>query len=171
VDVVAKELGILCYVTPRLEVLRSTCLDAGRISLCGEESSAPAATISAKRWPLGPCCSGCRSWRCAAVRLAELVGRALETASAGHYYSPHDRSHRQRQSPGLYEPPEGMLPLPGGGQLRRPQHHHTADDFTLYDPVDGSLTKRPGPAACLPKTGSRVVFRLSGTGPGATLRL
>ena len=47
----------------------------------------------------------------------------------------------------------------------------TADDFAYHDPVDGSVSKNQG-IRILFEGGSRVVFRLSGTGTsGATLRL
>jgi len=46
-----------------------------------------------------------------------------------------------------------------------------ADDFTYMDPVDGSTTSGQG-IRVLFKSGSRFVFRLSGTGvQGATIRL
>jgi phosphoglucomutase len=47
----------------------------------------------------------------------------------------------------------------------------TADDFTYYDPVDGSVAKKQG-IRFLMSDGSRIVFRLSGTaGSGATVRM
>ena len=46
-----------------------------------------------------------------------------------------------------------------------------ADDFTYHDPVDGSVSEHQGIRVFL-KDGSRIVFRLSGTGTvGATLRV
>jgi phosphoglucomutase len=46
-----------------------------------------------------------------------------------------------------------------------------ADDFAYHDPVDGSVSKNQGIRVMF-EGGSRVVFRLSGTGTsGATLRL
>ena len=47
----------------------------------------------------------------------------------------------------------------------------SADDFSYTDPVDGSRSDKQGVRILL-ENGSRVVFRLSGTGTeGATLRL
>jgi len=47
----------------------------------------------------------------------------------------------------------------------------TADDFTYFDPVDGSVSKKQG-IRFLMEDGSRIVFRLSGTaGSGATVRM
>mgnify|MGYP005849042801 CR=1 FL=1 len=46
-----------------------------------------------------------------------------------------------------------------------------SDDFTYYDPVDGSVAKKQG-IRFLMTDGSRVIFRLSGTaGSGATVRM
>jgi len=46
-----------------------------------------------------------------------------------------------------------------------------ADDFSYTDPVDGSVSQKQGVRVLL-EDGSRVVFRLSGTGTeGATLRV
>ena len=48
---------------------------------------------------------------------------------------------------------------------------HAADDFEYHDPVDGSDTKAQG-IRILFEGGSRIVYRLSGTGTaGATLRV
>ena len=47
----------------------------------------------------------------------------------------------------------------------------TADSFSYLDPVDGSTSANPG-LRVLFEGGSRIVFRLSGTGTeGATLRV
>ena len=46
-----------------------------------------------------------------------------------------------------------------------------ADDFAYTDPVDGSVSRQQGVRVIL-QDGSRLVFRLSGTGTeGATLRI
>jgi phosphoglucomutase len=46
-----------------------------------------------------------------------------------------------------------------------------ADDFTYFDPVDGSVSKKQG-IRFLMEGGSRIIFRLSGTaGSGATVRM
>merc|ERR1719235_1985933 len=58
-----------------------------------------------------------------------------------------------------------MIPELGGEPVA------IADDFTYVDPVDGSTTKKQGIRVIF-KSGSRFVFRLSGTGvQGATIRL
>ena len=47
----------------------------------------------------------------------------------------------------------------------------TCDDFSYHDPIDGSISHQQG-TRILFEDGSRIVFRLSGTGTeGATLRI
>jgi len=47
----------------------------------------------------------------------------------------------------------------------------TADDFAYHDPIDGSMSEHQGIRIGF-EDGSRIVFRLSGTGTaGATLRV
>ena len=62
--------------------------------------------------------------------------------------------------------------LPGlAGQAIDGRHVATADDFAYTDPVDGSRRERQGVRIVF-EDGSRIVFRLSGTGTeGATLRV
>uniref|UniRef100_A0A7S0QM37 phosphoglucomutase (alpha-D-glucose-1,6-bisphosphate-dependent) n=1 Tax=Pyramimonas obovata TaxID=1411642 RepID=A0A7S0QM37_9CHLO len=56
-------------------------------------------------------------------------------------------------------------------QSTKGQHQYTTDDFTYTDPVDGSVSPKQG-IRILFADGSRVVFRLSGTGVvGATIRM
>jgi phosphoglucomutase len=88
-----------------------------------------------------------------------------------HYYSRHDyEAIASEAAHGLYDRLKGMLPtLVGQGFAGR--SIATADDFSYSDPVDGSLTTGQGLRLLL-DDGSRVVFRLSGTGTqGATLRV
>ena len=63
-----------------------------------------------------------------------------------------------------------LASLPGT-ERRQASKIAAADDFAYHDPVDGSVSKNQG-IRILFEGGSRVVFRLSGTGTsGATLRV
>lgn len=88
-----------------------------------------------------------------------------------HYYSRHDyEAIASEKAHGLYDRLKGMLPSLVGQDFAG-RRISTADDFSYSDPVDGSLTSGQGLRILL-DDGSRVVFRLSGTGTqGATLRL
>ena len=57
------------------------------------------------------------------------------------------------------------------GQVLEGQKVAIADDFSYTDPIDGSVSSKQG-VRLIFENGSRVVFRLSGTGTeGATLRV
>jgi len=57
------------------------------------------------------------------------------------------------------------------GKTFGPYTVQTCDDFSYTDPVDGSISKNQG-IRILFSDGSRIIFRLSGTGTeGATLRV
>ena len=68
VDVVAKELGIDCFETPTGWKFFGNLLDAGKITLCGEESFGTGSNHVREKDGSGPCSSGCRSWPCAAAQ-------------------------------------------------------------------------------------------------------
>jgi phosphoglucomutase len=88
-----------------------------------------------------------------------------------NYYSRHDYEAVDTDAAnGLIDNLRAQLPtLPGKvfGSLTAEK----ADDFAYHDPVDKSVSEHQG-IRILFKGGSRVVFRLSGTGTsGATLRV
>jgi phosphoglucomutase len=57
-DRVAEALGISCFETPTGWKYFGNLLDAGMVTLCGEESYGTGSTTSAKRMACGRCCSG-----------------------------------------------------------------------------------------------------------------
>jgi phosphoglucomutase len=88
-----------------------------------------------------------------------------------NYYSRHDYEEVDSVAAnGLMDHLRGQLAtLPG--QRLSAGTVATADDFSYTDPVDGSVSAHQG-VRILFEDGSRIVFRLSGTGTaGATLRL
>jgi phosphoglucomutase len=169
-DVVAKALGIACFETPTGWKFFGNLLDAGRITLCGEESFGTGSNHIREKdglWAV-------LFWlQILAVR-GEPVRQVMDShwATYGrHYYSRHDYEAIESDvAHGLYGRMKEMLPsLPGqhfAGRLIS-----AADDFGYSDPVDGSVSRGQGLRVLL-EDGSRVVLRLSGTGTqGATLRL
>ena len=170
VDVVAKELGIACFETPTGWKFFGNLLDAGRITLCGEESFGTGSNHIREKDGL---------W--AVLFWLQILARKRTSVAAimadhwsrfgRHYYSRHDyEAIASERAHGLYDRVKGMLPqLPGQSFAGRTIA--SADDFSYTDPVDGSTTTGQGLRVLL-NDGSRVVFRLSGTGTqGATLRL
>src|SRR5690606_12546363 len=99
------------------------------------------------------------------------IGRQHWAEYGRNYYSRHDYEEVDTEAAnGLMDALRGRLSsLPGQsfGDLKV----EAADDFSYTDPIDGSVSTRQG-IRILFEGGSRVVFRLSGTGTsGATLRV
>ena len=169
-DVVAKALGIECFETPTGWKFFGNLLDAGRITLCGEESFGTGSNHIREKdglWAV-------LFWlQILAVR-GEPVRRVMDShwATYGrHYYSRHDYEAIESDTAHtLYDRVKGMLPSLVG-QSFAGRLISAADDFGYTDPVDGSVSRGQGLRVLL-EDGSRVVLRLSGTGTqGATLRV
>ncbi len=169
-DVVAAELGIPCFETPTGWKFFGNLLDAGRITLCGEESFGTGSNHIREKdglWAV-------LFW----LQILAVRGCSVAEVMAGHwnrfgrhYYSRHDyEAVASEAAHGLYDRISGMLTtLPG--QAFAGRTIRAADDFGYTDPVDGSISKGQGLRMQL-DDGSRVVLRLSGTGTkGATLRV
>ncbi len=170
VDVVAKELGIECFETPTGWKFFGNLLDAGRITLCGEESFGTGSNHIREKdglWAVLFWLQILARRRCSVAEIMEDHWKHF----GRHYYSRHDyEAIASEKAHGLYDRLKGMLPSLVGQDFAG-RRISTADDFSYSDPVDGSLTSGQGLRILL-DDGSRVVFRLSGTGTqGATLRL
>ncbi len=169
-DVVAKELGIPCFETPTGWKFFGNLLDAGRITLCGEESFGTGSDHIREKdglWAV-------LFWLNILAKRREPVAEIMAehwSRFGRHYYSRHDyEAIASDAAHGLYNRIKEMLPALVG-QSFAGRTIATADDFAYTDPVDGSLTSGQGLRLLL-DDGSRVVLRLSGTGTqGATLRV
>ena len=169
-DVVAKALGIECFETPTGWKFFGNLLDAGRITLCGEESFGTGSNHIREKdglWAV-------LFWLNILARRREPVSRIMAEhwgRFGRHYYSRHDyEAIASEAAHGLYNRVKDMQPALVG-QAFAGRTIATADDFAYTDPVDGSLTSGQGLRLLL-DDGSRVVLRLSGTGTqGATLRV
>lgn len=170
VDLVAERLGIPCFETPTGWKFFGNLLDAGKVTLCGEESAGTGSDHIREKdglWAV-------LLW----LNILARDGRDIVQLRADHwrsfgrnYYSRHDYEEIPTQdAEKLMTTLRNHLPdLPGttvaGMQIT------TADDFAYRDPVDDSLTEAQGVRIAF-DDGSRVVMRLSGTGTqGATLRV
>jgi phosphoglucomutase len=169
-DVVAKELGIPCFETPTGWKFFGNLLDAGRITLCGEESFGTGSDHIREKdglWAV-------LFWLNILAKRRESVAQIMAehwSRFGRHYYSRHDyEAIASEAAHGLYNRVKAMQPTLVG-QAFAGRTIATADDFAYTDPVDGSLTSGQGLRLLL-DDGSRVVLRLSGTGTqGATLRV
>jgi len=170
VDVVAKELGIACFETPTGWKFFGNLLDAGRITLCGEESFGTGSNHIREKDGLWAVLFWLNILAVRGCSVAEVMAEHWSRFGR-HYYSRHDyEAIASEAAHGLYDRIKAMLPELVG-QPFAGRTIATADDFAYTDPVDGSLTTGQGLRLLL-NDGSRVVLRLSGTGTqGATLRV
>lgn len=169
-DRVAKALGIPCFETPTGWKFFGNLLDAGRATLCGEESYGTGSDHVREKdglWAI-------LFWlNVLAVRggSVESLVRAHWAAYGRNYYSRHD--YEAVDSAGantLMAELRARLPRLAGQSLNG-MPVAQADDFAYTDPVDGSQSSKQGVRVIF-ADGSRIVFRLSGTGTeGATLRV
>ena len=170
VDVVAKDLGINCYETPTGWKFFGNLLDAGQITLCGEESFGTGSDHVREKDGLWAVLFWLQILAKRQCSVAEIMAEHWKRFGR-HYYSRHDyEAVNSTAAHGLYDRLEAMLPsLKGqpfaGGTIR------DADNFSYTDPIDHSVTNGQGLRILL-EDGSRVVIRLSGTGTkGATIRV
>jgi len=176
VDRVAAARGLECFDTPTGWKYFGSLLDAGRIGLCGEESFGTGSdhvrekdgvwaalcwlqVLAAKRCSVEELLTqhwqkygrnfftrydyeGCAAAPCEDL-MARLEGWAAAPSTPGTTYQAHGQAFTVQM----------------------------ADNFSYTDPVDGSRASRQG-IRILFTDGSRLVFRLSGTGSsGATVRM
>lgn len=170
VDRVAAKLKIPCYETPTGWKFFGSLLDADKVTLCGEESFGTGSNHVREKdglWAV-------LFW----LNILAITDRSVQELVQSHWaefgrnvYSRHDY--------------EGLPSAVAHGLM---EHLHTrfdglpgskfgsytvasCDDFGYTDPVDGSVSRKQG-VRILFTDGSRIVFRLSGTGTaGATLRI
>ncbi|MDP4031927.1 MAG: alpha-D-glucose phosphate-specific phosphoglucomutase [Pseudorhodobacter sp.] len=170
VDRVAEALGIACYETPTGWKFFGNLLDAGRVTLCGEESFGTGSDHVREKdglWAV-------LLW----LNILAVRGGSVADIMADHwarfgrnYYSRHDfeaieTSRADAMMAGLRA---RLRDLPG--REIEAMTIRAADDFAYADPVDGTISERQG-VRILFADGGRIVLRLSGTGTeGATLRL
>ncbi|WP_404480775.1 alpha-D-glucose phosphate-specific phosphoglucomutase [Novosphingobium sp. BL-52-GroH] len=169
-DRVAEALGVPCFETPTGWKFFGNLLDAGQVTICGEESAGTGSDHVREKDGL---------WA-VLLWLNILAVRAISVdALAKEHWARYGRNYYARHD---YEgiATEGANALMDGlkaqlatlpGRSFGPQVVSHADSFSYTDPVDGSVSANQG-IRVLFEDGSRIVFRLSGTGTqGATLRV
>jgi phosphoglucomutase len=169
-DRVADELKVPCFETPTGWKFFGNLMDSGQVTLCGEESFGTSSDHVREKdglWAV-------LMWlNIMAVReqSVESIVREHWAKYGRNYYSRHDYEEIDLDSANaLVENLRAGLGALAGQSLRGFKVS-TADDFSYTDPVDGSVSAKQG-VRILFEDGSRVVFRLSGTGTkGATLRV
>ncbi len=169
-DRVAGALGIPCFETPTGWKFFGNLLDAGMVTICGEESAGTGSDHVREKdglWAV-------LLW----LNVLAVRGLSVDQLACEHwarfgrnYYARHDYEAIE-SVPAQALIAELSAALPGlPGQSFGTLKVAAADSFSYLDPVDGTTSANQG-LRVLFDGGSRVVFRLSGTGTeGATLRV
>lgn len=170
VDMVAKSLDIPCYETPTGWKFFGNLMDADKVTLCGEESFGTGSNHVREKdglWAV-------LFW----LNILAIKRQSVEQIVKRHWlqfgrnvYSRHDYEdlpldaansvidHLREQFGSLKGKKLGSYTV------------KDCDDFSYTNPIDGSVSTKQG-LRVLFNDGSRIVFRLSGTGTaGTTLRI
>ena len=169
-DRVAAKLGLPCFETPTGWKFFGNLLDAGRITLCGEESFGTGSDHVREKdglWAV-------LFWLNLLAEKQDSVENIVRKHWAEYgrnYYSRHDYEEIDLKAANeLFSTLQDQLPELAGKTLGK-RTVSSADNFAYTDPVDGSVSKNQG-IRILFADGARIIFRLSGTGTqGATLRV
>ena len=169
-DRVAERLGVPLYETPTGWKFFGNLLDAGMATICGEESAGTGSDHVREKdgiWAV-------LLWLNIVAARQQSVAAIMADHWATYgrnYYARHDyEAIATDRADALMAALRGKIDsLAGtgnsGGTIS------AADDFAYTDPTDGSVSRNQG-VRILFEDGSRVVYRLSGTGTqGATLRV
>ncbi|MBD9447974.1 MULTISPECIES: alpha-D-glucose phosphate-specific phosphoglucomutase [Rhizobium] len=169
-DRVAERRGIGMYETPTGWKFFGNLLDAGMATICGEESAGTGSNHVREKDGLWAVLLWLNILAVRGESVQDIVTQHWQTYGR-NYYSRHDYEGVDTDAAnGLIANLRSQLAsLPG--QSFGPLKVEKADDFAYHDPVDKSVSEHQG-IRVLFEGGSRVVFRLSGTGTsGATLRV
>lgn len=169
-DKVAQALGIEAHETPTGWKFFGNLLDAGKVSICGEESAGTGSDHVREKDGLWAVLLWLNILAMRKQSVAAILKDHWQTYGR-NYYSRHDyEAVETDKAHALIEALlEKLTTL--GGQIFAGQKVETANQFSYTDPVDGSISKNQGIRIFF-EGGARVVLRLSGTGTqGATLRV
>ncbi|MDX2215157.1 MAG: alpha-D-glucose phosphate-specific phosphoglucomutase [Oculatellaceae cyanobacterium bins.114] len=169
-DRVAAQLGIDCYETPTGWKFFGNLLDADRATLCGEESFGTGSNHIREKdglWAV-------LFWLnvlAARQQSVEAIVREHWQIYGRNYYSRHDYEGVDSDRANTLMTNLRSLAPTLKGKTFGSYTVEYGDDFSYTDPVDGSVSQKQGIRIGF-TDGSRVVFRLSGTGTqGATVRV
>lgn len=175
VDRVAQQLNIPCYETPTGWKFFGNLMDAGKVTLCGEESFGTSSSHVREKDGLWAVLFWLNilAWQYQTSGTASVQQILMEhwVKYGRNVYSRHDfegipaeaANHVMQHIKAQF----GSLV----GQTFGAYTVKTCDDFSYLDSIDGSVSHNQG-TRILFEDGSRIVFRLSGTGTeGATLRI
>nr|AIA57880.1 phosphoglucomutase [Ganoderma lucidum] len=185
IDYVAKKKGLECHVVPTGWKFFGNLMDAGRLSICGEESFGTGSDHIREKDGVWAVVAWLNILAYANQQTPnELVG--IKELLSKHYavygrsfFSRYD--YEEVSSEGAQKLVDALNQHIAAGSLAKTTHKSksTGQEFSISgvsnfdytDPIDHSVSKNQGQIISF-ADGSRVVFRLSGTGSqGATVRL
>lgn len=170
VDRVAAKLGVPCHETPTGWRYFCNLLEAGMVTMCGEESFGTSSAHAREKDGLWAVLAWLDLLAATGLSVRELLER---------HWGEHGRDYFQRQDWTIADPArakqvidelKAALPTLVGRRVEGLTIAQ-ADSFAYADPVDGAVSKDQGLRIAFAE-GARAVFRLSGTDTaGATLRV
>ena len=169
-DRVANRLDIDCFETPTGWKFFGNLLDAGKVTICGEESAGTGSDHLREKDGLWAVLLWLNILAASKQSVADILSDHWQSYGRD-YYSRYDyEAVASEQANALMDALRTRLDTLAG-QSFAGQTVAAADEFSYQDPVDGSISQNQG-VRILFENGGRAVFRLSGTGTmGATLRL
>ncbi|MBL6751016.1 MAG: alpha-D-glucose phosphate-specific phosphoglucomutase [Nevskia sp.] len=170
VDRVAQALGIECHETPTGWKFFANLLDAGRATLCGEESFGTSSSHTREKDGLWAVLAWINVLAATGLSVGDLAQQHWRRFGR-HYFVRHDyESLSAAAAGGVMQALAAAAPGLAGRRYDR-WTVSAADDFEYRDPIDGSIAVNQGLRVVFGDA-ARVVLRISGTGTeGATLRL
>lgn len=170
VDQVAAQLGIDCFETPTGWKFFGNLLDAGKATICGEESAGTGSDHVREKDGLWAVLFWLNILAVTRKSVADLM-RDHWARFGRNVYSRHDYEAVDVEAANaMMEAMRGKLDAFAGATVAG-RTIETASEFAYDDPVDGSHSAGQGLQFHLDH-GGRIVFRLSGTGTeGATVRV
>lgn len=169
-DRVAEKLGIEMHETPTGWKFFGNLLDAGRVTVCGEESAGTGSNHVREKDGLWAVLLWLNILAARRQSVDQIVREHWATYGR-NYYTRHDYEEVDAAAADkLMDDLRRRLGSLAGTSISGREIAY-ADDFSYIDPIDGSTSARQGIRIGF-VDGSRIVFRLSGTGTvGATLRV
>lgn len=169
-DKVAQRLGLGSYETPTGWKFFGNLLDAGKVTLCGEESAGTGSDHVREKDGLWAVLLWLNILAERQQSVAEIMSEHWATYGR-NYYSRHDYEAVPVEAANALV--QGLRKKLGDlpGKTVASLRITSADEFSYHDPVDGSVSHNQGLRIGFAGEG-RAVLRLSGTGTeGATLRV
>ncbi|MBF0563243.1 MAG: alpha-D-glucose phosphate-specific phosphoglucomutase, partial [Alphaproteobacteria bacterium] len=169
-DRVAAKLGIGSFETPTGWKFFGNLLDAGKATLCGEESFGTGSDHVREKDGVWAVLLWLNVLAARRESVADIV-RAHWREYGRNFYSRHDYEGLDTAAAESLMAHLRTAVATLKGQKLGGYEVALADDFSYTDPVDGSVSSKQG-IRIIFADGSRIVYRLSGTGTeGATLRV